>query len=71
MTLHLQPIQSRDGEPNSYEKQLASAIEDVFTRGAASPAELAAGLNERDVPGPAGEFWTADNFTAEMARLGK
>lgn len=71
MSLYLQPIQSRQGEPTSYERQLSTAIEQVFTAGAESPEDLAAGLNEHDVPGPEGELWTAENFTAEMARLGK
>ncbi|MGD7003421.1 recombinase-like helix-turn-helix domain-containing protein [Corynebacterium halotolerans] len=71
MSLYLQPTQSREGAPNTYELQLANAIEQVFTNGAQAPEQLAAGLNELDVPGPEGEPWTVENFTAEMARLGK
>lgn len=71
MSLYLQPIQSREGNPSSYEWQLAKAIERVFAAGADSPEKVADGLNELDVPGPEGKSWTVANFTAEMAQLGK
>lgn len=71
MSLYLQPIQAREGEPSSYERQLALAIERVFAAGADTPESVAAALNDNAVPGPDGQKWTVDIFTAEMARLGK
>lgn len=71
MSLYLEPVQSRQGPISSYERALSGAIERCFGDGAATPDEMAAGLNTRNLPGPGGELWTAESFVAEMARLGE
>ncbi len=71
MSLYLEPVQARQGPVSSYERTLSRAIEQCFADGAESPDEMAAGLNQQNIPGPGGEPWSADSFIAEMSRLGE
>lgn len=70
MSLYTVPIQTRNGDPTPYERQLAIAIEGVFGEGEHSLEGLVEGLNAAGVFAPDGQVWTTDSFTTEIARLG-
>jgi hypothetical protein len=70
MTLRQRPVQSRHRELTSYEHALADEIEAVFGSGVHNLPGLVAALNETGVRPPNGADWTAESFTAEIARLG-
>jgi hypothetical protein len=70
MELYLNPRQTRDGEPGSYEARLAQGIEKVFGTGTHDLPGLVAGLNGEGLFAPDGQAWTEKSFTAEMKRLG-
>jgi len=67
---YLSPRQTRTGEPNAWQLELANAIEAVFTKGAEELDEVVAGLNQSRVRPPSGGAWTAENFKAVMHELG-
>ena len=67
---YLSPHQSRDHQPTEWELQLASAVENVFSKGAHSLEALVDGLNDSRVRPLNGGRWTAENFTALMRELG-
>ncbi|MGH3387828.1 MAG: recombinase-like helix-turn-helix domain-containing protein [Actinomadura sp.] len=70
MNLRLRPVQSRDHEITSYENALADELEAIFGRGVHDLPGLVLALNETGVRPAGGADWTAESFTAEMARLG-
>ena len=53
-----------------YQDLLGDALEILLAQKAATPEEIVAGLNDRNMRGPAGQTWTVDLFLAEMRRLG-
>lgn len=71
MSLRLEPVQSRHRDITSYEHALADELEAIFGRGVRDLAGLVAALNETGVRPPDGADWTAESFTAEIARLGE
>ena len=68
--LYLEPHQSRDHEPTSYEIELAGAIEEIFASGAHDLQGLLEGLRATGLNAPDGRPWTEESFVAEMRRLG-
>jgi hypothetical protein len=62
--------QNRAAVPSDYENALGDALEKVFAGGADTLEQVVAGLNALAFRTAAGEPWTAQTFTAEMARLG-
>jgi hypothetical protein len=62
--------QTRLRPPTSYENDLGDALEHVFEGGATNLEEVVAALNARGVKTPAGLSWSAQNYEAELARLG-
>lgn len=54
----------------SYEDALGDGLEAVLATGVDSLADIAKGLNERNVIGPNGFKWTEDLLAAELSRLG-
>jgi hypothetical protein len=67
---YLSRRQTRDGEPNAWQQELANAIEGIFTKGAKELDQVVAGLNASRVRPPKGGDWTAENFQALMKELG-
>jgi hypothetical protein len=67
---YLNPHQSRDHEPTTWENLLGDAIERAYAAGKHDLDSLVAALNAAGVPTPTGEAWTPTVFAAEMARLG-
>jgi hypothetical protein len=53
-----------------YEDLLGDALESLLAQKVATPEEIVAGLNERNVRGPSGQTWTVELFLGEMRRLG-
>ena len=70
MSLYLVEHQSHSAPPTPYEVKLAGAIEEVFGSGRHDLDALVDGLNQLGMLAPNGEPWTADVFTAEIARMG-
>lgn len=70
MSLYLVEHQARSVPPTPYEIKLAGAVEEVFGGGRHDLDGLVDGLNQLGMLAPNGEPWTADGFTAEMARMG-
>ena len=62
--------QCRDWEETPYTKALGDALESLFDRNIHDLNGIVAGLNDAGVEPPDGGSWTAERFTAEMARLG-
>ena len=62
--------QCRDWAETPYTKVLGDALESLFDRSVHDLDGIVAGLNEAGVAPPDGGRWTAERFTAEMARLG-
>lgn len=62
--------QTRAAAPTDYENSLGDALEQVFGQGAENLDDVVAGLNRLGMRQRNGQAWTADLFTAEMARLG-
>lgn len=67
---YLSPHQSRTHEPSAWELELASALEDAFTKGAYELDALVAALNGSRVRPRDGGQWTAAGFTRTMQELG-
>ncbi len=67
---YLDPHQSRTHTPTDWEVALAGAIENAFTRGAATLEALVAALNASRVRPREGGAWTDANLTATMRELG-
>lgn len=67
---HLEPRQSRGGQPSPYEVKLAGAIEEIFGRGTHDLTGLLAELDAAGLTAPDGRPWTEESFTSEMHRLG-
>ncbi|MDV6275102.1 recombinase-like helix-turn-helix domain-containing protein [Rhodococcus erythropolis] len=70
MSLYLVEHQARSVPATPYEAKLAGAIEEVFGSGRHDLDGLVDGLNQLGMLAPNGEPWTADVFTAEIARMG-
>lgn len=62
--------QTRPAPLSTYESDLADALIACFEDGIEDLEPLVAALNDRGVMGPDGAPWTAENFQAEMKRLG-
>jgi len=62
--------QNRAAPPTDYENALGDALEKVFEGGATTLEEVVAGLNAQSFQTSDGRQWTADIYTAELARLG-
>ncbi|MEV8568699.1 recombinase-like helix-turn-helix domain-containing protein [Streptomyces sp. NPDC051322] len=67
---YLDVHQSRTHEPTPYEYQLASTLEEVFTKDGHGLADVVRGLNARQVRSPDGTPWTEESFRTEIHRLG-
>ncbi len=67
---YLDPHQSRTQEPTQWQLELASVIENIFSKGAHDLDSLVEGLNGSRVRPLDGGEWTADKFTALMRELG-
>lgn len=67
---YLNAHQSRTDEPTQWQLELASAIENIFSKGQHDLDSLVRGLNQSRVRPHGGGEWTADNFTALMKELG-
>lgn len=67
---YLEPHQSRSIDPERYELDLAHAIEDAFSHGAADLGGLVAALNAAGLAAPDGKAWTEATFSDEMQRRG-
>ena len=65
-----QPTSAATGEETPYTKALGDALESLFDRKIHDLDGVVAGLNDAGVEPPDGGSWTAERFTAEMARLG-
>jgi hypothetical protein len=61
--------QSRSAPPTAYESLLGDALERAFGQGIDSLDALVAYLNQSGPSGPNGAAWTAESYTAEIARL--
>jgi hypothetical protein len=62
--------QTRHREPSRYEEVLVEQLEEIFASGVVELEPLVEELNARGSRTEASELWTAENFQAEMARLG-
>lgn len=58
------------GSAKTYEDALGDGLEAILATGADSLADIAQGLNERNVIGPNGLSWTEDLLATELRRLG-
>ena len=67
---YLSAHQSRTHEPTEWETELASAIEEAFTRGHHQLDQLVAALNASRLRPRAGGTWTPEGFTSLMHELG-
>lgn len=65
-----EPHQSRDRAPDAYEDALGDALEDAFAQRIHDLEGLVQAVADRGVPGPAGQAWTPQLLTSELARLG-
>ncbi|HLU98750.1 MAG TPA: recombinase-like helix-turn-helix domain-containing protein [Thermobifida alba] len=70
MALRLEPVQARRRPLTSYENALADELEGIFGSGVHDLPGVVAALNGTGVRPPDGADWTAESFTAEIARLG-
>lgn len=68
-TLYNETHQSRSAPPTAYESLLGDAIERAFGQGIDSLDALVAYLNQSGPSGPNGAAWTAESYTAEIAKL--
>jgi len=68
--LYRQCWQVGSGAPGAYEMALADALEAAFSAGHHELGAVVAALNASGVAPPGGGTWTAENFTAELRRLG-
>ncbi|GAA2632546.1 recombinase-like helix-turn-helix domain-containing protein [Actinomadura fulvescens] len=71
MALRLEPVQARKHELTSYEEALADELEAIFATGVHDLPGVVAALNETGLRPADGADWTAESFTAEIARLGE
>lgn len=55
----------------TYQDALGDGLEAVLADGVEGLAEIAKGLNDRNVSGPSGERWTEELLAAELARLAR
>ncbi|RRQ27410.1 hypothetical protein DK926_13045 [Rhodococcus sp. Eu-32] len=60
---HPQPI-------TPYEAKLAGSLTEIYSGGVETLDGVVDGLNDLGLHGPDGGPWTAENFRAEMRRLG-
>jgi hypothetical protein len=67
---YLSPHQSRSHEPTQWQLELASVVENIFSKGAHDLDALVEGLNGSRVRPLDGGQWTADKFTSLMRELG-
>ncbi len=67
---YLSAHQTRTHEPTDWETELASAIEEAFTRGHHELGQLVTALNASRIKPRAGGAWTPENFTNLMHELG-
>jgi hypothetical protein len=67
---YLEPVQSQAQDPTAWQRELANAIESVFSKGARELDAVVAGLNGTRVRPPDGADWTPENFAAVMRELG-
>lgn len=68
---YLEPHQSRTAPSTEFEDRLGDAIEAAYAEGIHHLDGVLARLNSSGPPAPTGDSWTADNFTALMAELGR
>ena len=69
--LYLEPNQSRDSEPTTFENTLADAIEKAYAEKIQELGSLVQRLNERGTVDPKGKPWTQQSFVEVMRKLGK
>ena len=69
--LYLEPKQSRDSEPTTYENMLADAIEKVYAEKIRELGPIVQRLNELGTVDLDGEPWTQESFVEVMRKLGK
>ena len=67
---YLEAHQTRTHAPSEWELELASAIENVFSKGAHELDDVVSALNASRVRPRTGGAWTQENFTALMRDLG-
>ena len=69
--LYLEPNQSRDSEPTTFENTLADAIEKAYAENIQELGLLVQRLNELGTVDPEGKPWTQQSFVEVMRELGK
>lgn len=62
------PWQTRPSVPSEFENRLGDALEQAFTAGAATLAEMIKTLNAQQVFDAQGEPWTEASFEAAMGK---
>jgi hypothetical protein len=62
--------QNRYKAPSQYELDFVQNLIQAFGRNITELNDLVAALNTQGFRSEAGDLWTADNFSAEMQRLG-
>ncbi|MFF2082998.1 recombinase-like helix-turn-helix domain-containing protein [Nocardia sp. NPDC058176] len=67
---YLEANQTHPDPITPYEHKLAGSLTEVFTAGAQTLDQVVDGLNGLGLHGPDGGPWNAENFRAEMRRLG-
>lgn len=68
---YLETHQSHPDPITPYERKLAGSLTEIYSSGVDTLDGVVAGLNDLGLHGPDGGPWTAENFRAEMRRLGK
>lgn len=69
--LYMEQWQAGSGEATAYEAALGDALEEIFSKNIHEVDGIVAALNDKGVKTPQGEVWTAENFPAMMAELGR
>lgn len=62
--------QTRYKEPSSYEQDLVQQLIQAFSTGVTELDQLVNQLNQQGFRQESGEFWTVEQFSEEMQRLG-
>ncbi len=67
--LYLNPNQSRDRVPTTYENILADAIERAYAAGIHDLDNLVNSVNDQNCLDPDGQTWTEDRFVNVLSEL--
>lgn len=68
---YLEPHQAQTSAATDFEDRLGDTIETAYAAGIHDLDGLVAQLEAHGPSSPAGGSWTADDFTALMAKLGR